>query len=148
VLSGAVGMGSWGLSGWFLRVPPASLGGWGAGDTPHLPRKCPWQLDRGHRALAPRIGCGQAPTRRQGPRRPANCLSATLCLHHELGACGSHIGTCAPTHRSFDLWYISQRSVTVSHSWQNLPQQRAPETGPPDEARRCECFGRGGGGGV
>ena len=43
LFSGAVGMGSWGLSGWCLRVPPTSLGGWGTGDTPHLPRKCPWQ---------------------------------------------------------------------------------------------------------
>jgi hypothetical protein len=42
LFSGAVGMGSWGLPGWCLRVPHTSLGGWGTGDTPpHLPRKCP-----------------------------------------------------------------------------------------------------------
>jgi hypothetical protein len=40
LFSGAVGMGSWGLSGWRLRVPPTSLGGRGTGDTPHLPSKC------------------------------------------------------------------------------------------------------------
>ena len=43
LFSGAVGMGSWGLSGWYLRVPPIPLGGWGTGNTPHLPPKCPWQ---------------------------------------------------------------------------------------------------------
>ena len=43
LFSGAVGMGSWGLFWWYLRVPPIPLGGWGTGNTPHLPPKCPWQ---------------------------------------------------------------------------------------------------------
>ena len=43
LFSGAVGMGSWGLPWWYLRVPPIPLGGWGTGNTPHLPPKCPWQ---------------------------------------------------------------------------------------------------------
>ena len=43
LFSGAVGMGPWGLSWWYLRVPLIPLGGWDTDDTSHLPPKCPWQ---------------------------------------------------------------------------------------------------------
>ena len=88
-------MGSWGLSGWCLRVPPTSLGSWGTGDAPHLPSKCPWQKfpqqprKTGHQTAGGGRGPGLRARLPSAPRavywHPERCASGWFGRG---GACG------------------------------------------------------------